>query len=365
MVQVSVIIPARDAAATLDACLDALALQKIPGDNAELIIVDDGSADQTRAVAQRPEVRVLRSTGRGPAAARNLGARCARGEILVFLDADTLPRPRWLGEMLAPFADPLVVAVKGRYYTLQHGLVPRFAQLEFEEKYARLERARRIDFVDTGTAAFRRDAFVASGGFDEAFGVPSAEDVELAFRLSAAGARFVFNPKAGVWHQHAQTLSGYLLKKLRYGVFRMEVYRRYPRKTLGDSYTPPVMGLQIGMVACSWLLAAGLTVRPSRAMGALLVAVLGAFGVSALPLVARAAAEGPCPALSVAPLVYARSAALGTGILVGILRLLAARAWRGRQPRVCGQLVITNGLRAGRHNGHARADSPTRVYASQ
>ena len=367
MVQVSVIIPARDAAATLGACLDALALQNVPGPNAELIVVDDGSVDETSTVAQRPDVRVLRGVGRGPASARNTGARFAQGRILVFLDADTVPRPGWLGEMLAPFSDPLVAAVKGRYYTRQRGLVPRFAQVEFEDKYARLERARRVDFVDTGTAAFRQDAFIASGGFDEGFGPTSAEDVELAFRLSASGARFVFNPQAGVWHRHAHTLRAYLLKKLRYGFFRMEVYRRYPRKTLGDSYTPPIMAVQIGLVGCSWLLAGALAVRPHGVLRLLLAGVLAAFGLTTLPLAGRATAGGLRLTLCVAPLVYARSAAQGIGMLLGIGRLVAKRS-RRRHWRLEDKPTGKNAAGADRQNGasttwHERANLPVRVYA--
>ncbi len=275
MVQVSVIIPARDAAATLGACLDALAGQAVPGANAELIVVDDCSHDQTRTIAQRPNARVLHGAGRGPAVARNLGARCAQD--------------------------------------------------------ARLERARRIDFVDTGTAAYRRDAFLSSGGFDESFPAQSAEDVELAFRLSAAGARFVFNPRAGVCHRHAETLSAYLLKKMRYGFFRVAVYRRHPRKALGDSYTPPVMAVQIGLVACSWLFGVLLIARPRSALRWALAGVLGAFGMTTVALASRAAADGFLLMLSVPLLVYARSAAQGVGILIGLGRLVLERMVRQRQ----------------------------------
>jgi len=335
----------------------------VPGPRAELIVVDDGSRDRTRAVAQRRDVRILAGAGRGPAAARNIGACSAQGDILVFLDADTMPRPGWLSEMLAPFADPLVIAVKGRYHTHQRGLVPRFAQLEFEDKYARLECAARIDFVDTGTAAYRRDAFLESGGFDEAFPASSAEDVELAFRLSAAGARFVFSPRAGVWHRHAETLPAYLLKKLRYGIFRVEVYRRHPRKTLGDSYTPPVMAAQIGLVACSWLLGALLAARPRRVVRWALAGALGAFGWSTLPLISRAAAGGLMLTLSVPLLVYARSAAQGIGILLGLARLVLERGGYESARRPHSQPGVCVGD-AG-HWDHEVADSRTGVYAEQ
>ncbi|HEV2123777.1 MAG TPA: glycosyltransferase, partial [Chloroflexota bacterium] len=197
---VSVIVPAFNAEESLGRCLDALAEQGIPGPGRELIVVDDRSTDLTRGVASRPGVTVLEGPGTGPAGARNVGARAATGETLIFLDADTVPQPGWIGEMLAPLHDPAVVAVKGRYCTDQRSLLARFAQLEFEWKYARLERATRVDFVDTGTASYRREAFLDAGGFDEGF--RASEDVDLAFRLASQGARFAFNPRAVVLHHH-------------------------------------------------------------------------------------------------------------------------------------------------------------------
>src|SRR5579859_1325560 len=142
VVLVSVIVPARNAQQTLGLCLDALYREGIPGSGTELLVVDDGSIDQTASIGTQTGARILIAGGRGPAAARNVGVQASCGEILMFLDADTAPRPGWLRAMLAPFEDPDVVAVKGRYYTRQEELVARFAQVEFEEKYARLERAR-------------------------------------------------------------------------------------------------------------------------------------------------------------------------------------------------------------------------------
>ncbi len=326
MVLVSVVVPARDAAGTLGACLDGLAAEGVPGPTAELIVVDDGSTDETRSLAARPGVRVLAGDGRGPAAARNLGVRVAAGDVLVFLDADTVPQAGWLAEMLAPLADPDVVAVKGRYRSVQRALVARFAQLEFEEKYTRLERARRVDFVDAGTAAYRREPLLAVGGFDEGFPAQSAEDVELAFRLAERGARFAFNPKAVVLHTHASDLRDYLKKKARYGYFRVRVYRRYPRKTLGDSYTPPTMGLQIGLAGLAGLVSVMAAWRIPGA-GLVLRLTLAAFGLTTLPLARRAGPREPGLALLVPPLVFARAVAQGLGILAGLC-VLAAERWR-------------------------------------
>lgn len=319
-VRLAVVIPARNAAASLRECLTAVLAQGIPGDGRELIVVDDASDDDTAKVASAAGAKVLRGEGRGPAAARNLGARHAsEADVLVFLDADTAPEQGWLGELLKPFdSDPAIVAVKGRYVTHQRGLVARFAQLEFEEKYARLERASRVDFVDTGTAAYRRDVFVGAGGFDESFPAQSAEDVELAFRLAEQGAQFAFSPRARVRHVHADTLLAYLYKKARYGFFRVTVYRRHPTKLTGDSYTPPWMGVQIclaGLLPLAVLL-------PRKWLAA---NIAGAFAALCWPLLQRAwlVDRGLLP--WVVPISYARAFAQGAGLGLGLLMVLARR----------------------------------------
>jgi GT2 family glycosyltransferase len=323
MVGISVIVPARDARATLGKCLDALRREGVPGPQIELIVVDDASVDGMAATAPRWGARVIVGDGRGPAAARNLGARAARGEILVFLDADTAPRPGWLAALLAPFDDESVVAVKGRYYTRQRSLVARFAQMEFEEKYARLARATHVDFVDTGTAAFRRSALLAAGGFDER--LTCAEDVDLAYRLASRGARFAFAPRAGVEHRHAARLDQYLLKKARFGFFRLQVYLRYPAKALGDSYTPPLMGIQIGLAGLAGMLGLLMIARVPHA-GRALAIVLSLFACTTAPLAWRAGAHDGLTLAAAAPgLSLARSFAQGLGVLLALLAHVVAQ----------------------------------------
>lgn len=293
-------------------------------------MVDDGSSDETAQLAAAAGARLLPGPNRGPGPARNVGARSARGDVLIFLDADTAPACGWLPEMLAPFDDRDVVAVKGSYDTEQRGLIARFTQLEFEEKYDRLERAERIDFVDTGTAAYRRNAFVDAGGFDESF---LGEDVELAFRLASRGARLVFNRKAVVLHQHSESVFTYARRKMRYGFARAAVYRRYPNKAVADSYTPRTMPVQIASVGLLLLgllgSAAGLRATRVVAAGSALV-----FGASVYPLTRRAAERDPALALTVPLLIFVRAFAQGVGIVLGAgeLALSAVGLGTGRHP---------------------------------
>ena len=320
LMRVTVVIPAHNAASTLGPCLDALAAQGVPGPMAELIVVNDASTDGTAAVATRPGITVLSGPGTGPAAARNMAAEVAGGELLAYLDSDTVPLANWLEEILAPLTDPQVVAVKGRYYTRQRSILARFAQLEFEWKYARLEQAKRVDFVDTGNASYRRSTFLAAGGFDEGFKswrvgsrkISASEDVELAFRLASQGAHLVFNPRAAVFHHHTEDLPGYFLKKVRAAFTRTLVYGQYPDKALGDSYTPPAMGLQIGLAGVATLLA-GLRLVGMHWMPWALRGTLIAFGATTTPLVRRAMVSDPSLAWAVPALVFLRAFAQGIG----------------------------------------------------
>jgi len=257
IIRLSVIVPAFNAEMTLSDCLEALNDQKAPTGEYEVIVVDDGSSDETSKIAKQFNVKCLHQTNRGPAAARNRGVSAAQGEIILFTDADCIPDRRWIHEMALPFQDPKVVGVKGAYRTHQTGLTARFAQAEFEDRYDLLQRQSIIDMIDTYSAAFRKNIFQEMGGFDESFPVANNEDTDLSYRLAAAGHKLVFNPRAVVYHTHPDTPAKYLRVKFWRGYWRMVVYRRYPGKAVKDSYTPGVIKLQtllMALACCLFLL---------------------------------------------------------------------------------------------------------------
>jgi GT2 family glycosyltransferase len=328
-----VIVPARNAAHTLGACLAALAPQLAALAPAELIVVDDGSTDPTAELAEQHGALVERLAGLGPAAARNAGARRARGWLLVFVDADCLPAPGCLAALLRAFDDPTVAGARGAYRGPQRSLVARFNQLELEEKQERMAASRQVTVIDTACAAYRRAVFCRHGGFDERFPSTSAEDVELSFRLTAAGARLLFVPEAQVRHQHADSLRRYAWRKLRFGYFRARLYRRYPDRLREDGYTPRLMPVQIGLAL------AGLALGTfSLWLPALRRLTLGAwlgFGLSTLPLGWRAWRTDRTLLPLVPPLLLVRALALGGGLLLGGLGLLAELSPGRGRPRPC------------------------------
>lgn len=329
-VSVSVIVPAYNAGATLDRCLASLLHQTIPQDAYEVIVVDDGSSDDTLVRARaHPAVRVCAQDHAGQAAARNRGAAVSTGDILLFTDADCAPTGDWIEQMVtaleAPSGGPLgregapcppVVGAKGAYLTRQRSPVARFAQIEYEERYDRLAGLERIDFVDTYAAAYRRDVFLANGGFDERFLVD--EDQELSFRLAAQGERLVFAPRARVEHLgHPETAGAYFRRKFRIGYWKVAVLRRHPSKLGHDSHTPPVLKAQMALLALGGLCLLAMPFWPPLGWGAALLAAL--FLATTVPFVWRAWRRHPAVALLAPLLLVVRSLALGTGFLAGLL----------------------------------------------
>ena len=318
MTRVSVIVPAFNAGQTLEPCLAALCAQSFPQQGYEIIVVDDGSRDNTAAIVERfPAVRLIRGNHRGAAAARNRGVREARGELLLFTDADCEPISQWIETLCAAFADPRVVGAKGTYRTRQRSLVARFVQLEYEEKYARMRRAKTIDFIDTYSAAYRRDVFLANNGFDESFPTASAEDQEFSFRLAEQGHVMVFIPNAVVYHRHVATLAAYARRKFRFGYWRVSVYRRHPGKMMRDTHTPPTLKIQMGLFLVIAVTALAALFAPAVW---LLVGALGAaFALSAIPLIVFIARRDAPIALIAPLLILLRAAALGAGWVAGSL----------------------------------------------
>lgn len=326
----SVVVPAYQAADVMGACVRALAQQSLPRSCYEILVVDDGSTDETAARARAAGAdRVLAIPHGGPAAARNAGIEAARGAILLFTDADCIPAPDWLLQMTAPFETSGVSGVKGVYRTEQQEVVARLAQCEFEERYDLLARQETIDFVDTYAAAFRRSALDEVGTFDVAFTQANNEDVDLSYRLAEAGHRLVFNRKALVYHRHPASWWRYLRVKARRGYWRMMVYRIHPGKVLRDSYTPQTLKLQV-LLALLALGCGGLGfLWPAFLWGALLS--LAGIGLSALPLVRVAARYDRAVAGWVPLFVLARSLAFAGGVLAGAVGMLFFRPARPPQ----------------------------------
>ncbi len=340
---VSIVIPAFNAQRTLGRALASIRDQPDPGVR-EVIVVDDGSTDGTAAVAESFEgVLVIRQANAGPAVARNRGAGVARGRLLVFMDADCEATPGWLAHMLARFADPEVVAVKGAYRTRQRELVARFVQIEYEDRYDRLARSRSIDFIDTYSAAFRRGVFLGHGGFSAEFPIACAEDVDLSFRMSRAGGRMVFEPQAIVYHLHPNRVASYLRKKFKFAYWRLRAVKRTPEKLVSDSHTPQLMKAQAVVAPAIPILAVAAVLSPGVVWPA--VAAACAFVASTVPFTRKAYGKDRAVAAASPALLYLRGVAQGIGLGFGALHLI--RIWMTRSRPGLGVKPASGGDRSG------------------
>jgi hypothetical protein len=184
--RLSAVVPATDAPATLGRCLDAIEASALPPD--ELIVVEE-------------------PVSAGPAAARNLGADRATGDVLVFVDADVVVHADAFERIRRAFAaDPALVAIFGSYDDRPEapGVVPTFRNLLHHHVHQ--TGAGRASTFWAGLGAVRREPFRSIGGFDAArYPRASIEDVELGLRLAATGAELELDPELQGTHLKAWT----------------------------------------------------------------------------------------------------------------------------------------------------------------
>lgn len=317
--QISVIIPVFNSHAIVSGCLEALEGQSVERSRYEVIVVDDGSTDHTcqHVNDQFPWVRLVSIAHGGPSAARNAGAQAARGELIMFTDSDCVPAPDWIEQMVAAFDDPAVVGAKGVYRTQQKEIVARFMQLEYQYKYERMARLKWLDFVDTYSAAYRREIFLQNGGFDTSFTVPSVEDQELSFRLAQKGYKLAFARHAAVYHTHDRGLPEYWKRKFGIGYWKAYMLQWLPQKTFNDSHTSPSQRWQIGLLLLGGLLLLLGIFFPWAWWAAL--ACAGAFLLSGLYFCWYALRNDMKVGLLSPFLLLLRAAALGSGLVKGFL----------------------------------------------
>ncbi len=220
---VAVVIPARDRPAGLAATLAALETRGVGGP--PILVVDDGSAGPgTAAAARAGGAVVLRHPdGRGPAAARNTGWRASDAEIVAFVDADCVPPPGWLDVLLPHFADPAVGAVAPRVTADAAPGAPRWL-VAYERCRSPLDRGAaegpvrprsRVPFVPAAALLVRRAALEAVGGFDADLRV--GEDVDLVWRLAAAGWTVRYAPDVTVTHPVRPDVLAWVRQRAAYG----------------------------------------------------------------------------------------------------------------------------------------------------
>ncbi len=225
--QVSVVIPALDAQSTIGEALKALCAQ-LGAPPFEIIVVDNGSSDDTAGIARAYGATVLFEPVRGPAAARNCGLRGAQGEIVAHMDADTVPSRKWLCFLTEPFSDPATLIVAGN--TLCYP--PRTAAERYVEAVGLYDASRCVSrrpfpFAPSLNLAVRRDVARSAGGWSE--DLMTGEDVDLCYRILSRFQTEIAYAKGAILYHHGRADDAALCRQARgYGAGAADLYRRYP-----------------------------------------------------------------------------------------------------------------------------------------
>jgi glycosyltransferase involved in cell wall biosynthesis len=325
--QYSVVVPTYNESETIERCVKSLLDQTMPPESYEVLVVDDGSTDDTARIVKRYPVRYYFQANQGAASARNLGAAHARGDIVLFTDADCEVSRNWIEEMVKPFSDMEIAGVKGFYRTSQKKLMARLVQKEYESKYRYLLKSKYIDFVDTYSAAYRKEIFLKSGGFDTQFRTASAEDCDLSYLLSSQGYKMVASARAVVSHMHPDSLKRYLKTKFRNASWRVLAYRKNRQKILKDSHTPVVLKLQM-LLLFVILVLSGLHLF-TRIPVALTLTAAALFISSTIPFAFRNISSDWQVAVFSPLLAILRTTAYLCGLGAGVLLILTQPDYEG------------------------------------
>ena len=219
---VSVVVPVYNRPRDIQICLRSLFTQTYPRGAYEIVVVDDGSTDDTAEVARAAgrewdgALTVIGKPNGGPASARNAGIAAARGEVVAFIDSDCEADADWLEIVVGALGRACADGAGGPIHNVMPtGWIPLY--LASANFFRHRVRKGKVDYLLTANVAFRRAALLSVGGFAEREGA-WGEDADLSFRLIATGHTLLLAPGGAVKHYGSPSSLVGLAKELyRYG----------------------------------------------------------------------------------------------------------------------------------------------------
>jgi glycosyltransferase involved in cell wall biosynthesis len=315
---VSIVIPAYNAANLIRLVLDACLAQDYA--DVEVIVVDDGSTDDTGSIVQQYPVKYVFQENSGPAAARNAGWRQAKGEIVCFTDSDCLPAKDWVSRLIERYEADDIAGVGGTYdIANSDSLLAVCVHEEIVQRHLRMPPY--VNYLGSFNASYRWRVLRDVKGFDESYRMASGEDNDLAYKVIAMGYRLAFTREAKVAHHHPTRLWRYLRTQFWHGYWRVKLYVRHPGMSRGDAYgglldfmRPPLALLTLWALASAFLMT-HVAWLPLVLMGLQLALQLP----MTLSLTWRTR-QAKCFAL--VPIVFLRGYARAFGMVLGVIRFL-------------------------------------------
>lgn len=224
---ISVAVCTLNGGATLRECLDGLINLNYP--NFEIIVVSDGSTDDTEEIAKEYDCRLISTPNRGLSSARNTAWEAATGEIVVYIDDDAYPDEDWLTFLAISFKETEFAAIGG----------PNIPPLDDEEIAFCVANSpggpshvlfsdQVAEHIPGCNMAFRKNVLEAIGGFDPTFRA-AGDDVDICWRIQEQGWQIGFNAAAVVWHHRRNTISGYWRQQKGYGKAEALLEEKWPK----------------------------------------------------------------------------------------------------------------------------------------
>lgn len=229
--RVTVVVCSFNGSRTIRDCLEGLEGLDYP--DYEVIVVDDGSTDNTAVIAREYDCRVIRTENRGLSNARNTGWQAGTGEFVAYIDDDAYPDPHWLKYLVASF----LKAINATRAAIGGPNIPPPDDGPIAECVARspggpthvLLSDHEAEHIPGCNMAFRRSCLKAIGGFDPQFRV-AGDDVDVCWRLQQRGWSLGFSSPAVVWHHRRNSVRAYLRQQKGYGRAEALLERKWPEK---------------------------------------------------------------------------------------------------------------------------------------
>ncbi|OGW18687.1 MAG: hypothetical protein A3G93_15930 [Nitrospinae bacterium RIFCSPLOWO2_12_FULL_45_22] len=327
---ISIVIPAFNSQKTIAQAIEACLQQIYDQGEIEVIIVDDGSTDDTQKIVRSYPVGYIFQENSGPAKARNTGWEAAQGDIICFTDSDCIPHNDWVQKLVRNFNAKDVGAVGGSYSIAnEENLLAACIHQEILLRHEQMPK--RAKALGSYNLSVPKRLLEKIGGFNEEYTQASGEDNDLCYRLIKAGYSLYFEKEALVFHYHPSNFLRYLRHQFWHGYWRVKLYQDHPGMMRGDDYSglfdfiqPPCFLLTFGLVPFVWL-------SPVDQI-LLILSTLGL--IFQIPLAAKIAArKRQYKYLMIIPINFSRGFARSLGMAVGILRFWLLDRQKRKSPR--------------------------------